>query len=642
MSRSDDAIKRAANLSKNKSSGLKTLKRLFTYIGGYKPLLIIVGLTILISSAANAGGALFLQILIDNYITPLLLEAVPDYSGLLRVLMIMGGIYILGILSTLTYNLIMVRVSQGTLKKIRDDMFTNMQDLPIGYFDKKSHGDVMSYYSNDIDTLRQMISQSLPQFMVSITTIIAVLFAMLYLSIWLTVISLAFIFLVLQVVKKIAGNSQKHFIAQQKSLGAVNGYIEEMIQGLKVVKVFNHEEKVKETFDGLNEELGENATAANTFANILMPIMNNLGYILYVLLAIVGGGLAIAGVTNISLTGVDVITLGVIASFLQLSRSLIQPIAQVSQQLNFVIMAIAGAERIFEHLDEAPEKDTGEVQLVRAVKTGDNFEETTDKEASWYWKKPSGKGSSKYLPLLGDVSLENVDFAYEPEEPVLKNVNLYANPGEKVALVGATGAGKTTITNLINRFYDINYGIIHYDGIDIKDIRKKDLRKSLGVVLQDVHLFSGTVMDNIRYGRLDATDEECIEAAKLANADSFIRMLEEGYYTDLSGDGSGLSQGQRQLLSIARVAVSNPPVMILDEATSSIDTRTEALVQTGMDRLMDGRTVFVIAHRLSTIKNADVIMVLEKGEIIERGSHQELINKQGKYYQLYTGAFELS
>ena len=642
MSRSDDAIQRAAKISKNKSSSLKIFKRLFTYIGGYKALLFIVGLTILISSAANAGGALFLQILIDNYIAPLLLEAVPEYSGLLRVLMIMGGIYVLGILSTLAYSLIMVRISQGTLKKIRDDMFTNMQELPIGYFDKKSHGDVMSYYSNDIDTLRQMIAQSLPQFMVSITTIVAVLFAMLYLSIWLTLLSLAFIFIVLQVVKKIAGNSHKHFIAQQKSLGAVNGYIEEMIQGVKVVKVFNHEEKVKETFDGLNEELGENATAANTFANILMPIMNNLGYILYVLLAIVGGGLAIAGVTNISLTGTDVITLGVIASFLQLSRSLIQPIAQVSQQLNFVIMALAGAERIFEHLDVAPEEDTGNIRLVHAYEKENLYEETTDPLAPWYWKKPAESGYFEYIPLLGDVSIQNLDFAYQPEEPVLKNVSLYAKPGEKVALVGATGAGKTTITNLINRFYDIHQGTIHYDGINIQEIRKKDLRKSLGMVLQDVHLFTGTVMDNIRYGRLDATDQECMEAAKLANADSFIRMLEQGYHTELSGDGSGLSQGQRQLLSIARAAVSNPPVMILDEATSSIDTRTEALVQTGMDRLMDGRTVFVIAHRLSTIKNADVIMVLEKGEIIERGSHQELINKQGKYYQLYTGAFELS
>lgn len=641
MSRSDATLEKASKIAKNRSINRKTIKRLLSYIGHYRPLLILVGIAILISSAVNAGAALFLQVLIDQYIAPLLLESAPDFSGLFRALTIMGMIYLIGILSALTYNLIMVRIAQGTLKRIRDDMFTHMQELPIRYFDKNSHGDIMSHYSNDIDTLRQMITQSLPQFMSSATTILAVLLAMLYLSFWLTILAVGFVFLVLKVVRYIAGNSQKHFIARQRSLGAVNGHIEEMIHGLKVIKVFNHEEKAKEEFNRLNDELAENTTAANTYANILMPIMNNLGYVLYVLLAIFGGMMAIFGITNISFTGVNVVTLGIIASFLQLSRSFIMPIAQVSQQLNFVIMALAGAERIFEHLDEIEEKDHGTVTLANAKIVNGDIQECHERTGCWTWKEPLKNGESAFTPLEGDVRLLNVDFLYVEGDPVLHDITFYAKPGQKVALVGATGAGKTTITNLINRFYDISSGTILYDGIDIKTIRKKDLRRSLGIVLQDVHLFSGTVMDNIRYGRLDATDEECMEAASLANADSFIRMLDKGYETVLTGDGDGLSQGQRQLLSIARAAVADPPVMILDEATSSIDTRTEALVQAGMDRLMEGRTVFVIAHRLSTVRNSDVIMVLEKGKIIERGSHESLITQHGKYYQLYTGAFEL-
>jgi ATP-binding cassette subfamily B protein len=499
----------------------------------------------------------------------------------------------------------------------------------------------MSHYTNDIDTLRQMITQSLPQLFSSVVTILSVFLAMMYLSIWLTFFVLIFVVLIMQVIRIIAGRSGSYFVKQQQSLGDVNGYIEELVNGLKVVKVFNYEQKAKDVFDEKNIELCENATSANKYANILMPIMNNFGYILYVALGIVGGAMAISEVTNFSLTGRDIISLGMIASFLQLSRSFIHPLAQVSQQMNAVIMALAGAERVFELMDQKSEEDHGYVTLVNAKITGDQIEETVERTEHWAWKYPHKDGSVTYEELRGEVNFYDVDFGYNADELVLHDISLHAQPGEKIALVGATGAGKTTITNLINRFYDIADGKIRYDGININKIRKSDLRRSLGVVLQDVNLFTGTVMDNIRYGRLDASDEECIEAAKLANADHFIRMLPHGYETVLSGDGNGLSQGQRQLISIARAAVADPPVMILDEATSSIDTRTEAIVQAGMDSLMHERTVFVIAHRLSTIQNADMIMVLEQGRIIERGNHQELIDKKGKYYQLYTGVFEL-
>ncbi len=620
----------------------ETLFRLLDYIGRFKVQLTIVVIAIIISAVANASIAVFLKILIDNHIAPLLLESNPQFDGLRRVIGTMATLFGVGIFSGFLYNRIMAIVSQGVLKQIRDEVFTALQRLPIKYFDSNSHGDIMSHFTNDIDTLRQMISQSLPQVFSSTITVIAVLMAMLFLSVWLTLFVLVFVVIVLFVVRKIASRSGTFFVKQQRALGDVNGYVEEMIHGQKVVKVFTYEARSKAVFNEKNEQLAHFATQANTYANILMPIMNSLGYIQYVLLALVGGTLSVYGLTNISLMGVSPLTLGVIASFLQLSRNFIQPIAQVSQQLNSVILALAGAERIFELLDQEPEFDDGFVSLVNVQEVNGELvicEECTQK---WAWKHPRPDGTFTLIPLAGDVRFFDVDFSYDDINLVLKDITLYAKPGQKVALVGATGAGKTTITNLINRFYDIADGKIQYDTININNIKKSDLRRSLGMVLQDVHLFTGSVMDNIRYGNLNATDEQCIEAAKLANAHGFISMLPQGYDTIISGSIDGLSQGQRQLISIARAAVANPPVMILDEATSSIDTRTEAIVQQGMDQLMDGRTVFVIAHRLSTVKNANVIMVIDQGRIIERGDHDQLLAEQGHYYKLYTGEFELS
>lgn len=608
------------------------LKRVLGYmLKNYRWSFAGVVVCILMTAITTLYGTLFTQRLIDDYILPLTRAQMPDFLPLAKALAGLAAVYALGIICAYSYNRIMINITQGTMKNLRIDLFTHMETLPIRYFDTHAHGDIMSVYTNDVDTLRQLISQSIPQLINSSVTLIATFISMVVLNIPLTIMALVMVGIMLLAASKIGSKSSIHFRKQQQSLGQVNGYIEEMMAGQKVVKVFCHEEKSKEQFKKLNQELRESTCQANRFANIMMPVNGNLANISYVLCAVLGAVLALGGYSGL--------TLGTLVSFLTLNKNFTQPITQISQQMNSIVMAMAGAERVFDLLDEVPEEDNGYVELVNVKENADGtLSESKARTGLWAWKHPhKADGTVTYTKLEGDVTFHDVDFGYDEEKIVLHNIELFATPGQKIAFVGSTGAGKTTITNLINRFYDIQDGKIRYDNININKIKKADLRRSLGIVLQDTHLFTGTVMDNIRYGRLDATDDECIAAAKLANAHGFIKRLPEGYQTMLTGDGANLSQGQRQLLAIARAAVADPPVLILDEATSSIDTRTETLVQEGMDHLMKGRTTFVIAHRLSTVQNSDCIMVLEKGRIIERGSHEQLLEEKGRYYQLYTG-----
>lgn len=629
-------------MSKNQKSGVskntaKTAKRLLKYVTGmYKVQFVIVFVCILLSSVASISVSLSLKFLLDDFIIPLIGQKQPNFAELYQAMAVLGCIFLVGVVSTFVYTRMMVTIGQGVLKQVRDDMFEHMQTLPIRYFDQNTNGSIMSLYTNDTDTLRQMINQSIPQALMSFFTIIVTFISMLILSPLLTVLAVVMIGVLLLVTKKIGGNSGKFFVRQQIALADVTGYVEERMNGQRVVKVFNHENKSKEEFDKLNEQLFESAANANAFANMMGPVIGNIGNLQFVLTAVLGGFLSVQGVGGI--------TLGVMASYLQFTKSFTQPFMQVAQQFNSIVMALAGAERIFNLIDEEPEMDEGYVELVNAKKDAKgNIVECKERTGMWAWKHPhEADGTVTYTELKGDVRFEDVTFGYNSDKVILQDISLFAKPGQKLAFVGSTGAGKTTITNLINRFYDIQGGKIRYDGINITKIKKDDLRRSLGIVLQDTHLFTGTIMENIRYGKLDATDEEVYEAARLSHADQFIRMLPNGYDTVLSGDGEELSQGQRQLLSIARAAVANPPVLILDEATSSIDTRTESIVQKGMDNLMKGRTVFVIAHRLSTIRNSDAIIVLEHGKIIERGDHEDLIQMKGTYYQLYTGKLELS
>lgn len=615
----------------NQKKPFATIGRLMKLmIQNYKFSFFMVVVCILVGAVATMRGMLFVQSLVDDYIIPLLGQQNPDFSLLAKAI---GGVvifYLIGIVTAYGYNRIMVNVSQGTMRKLRSDLFDKMESLPVKYFDTHSHGDIMSVYTNDVDTLRQLISQSIPQLINSVATLIATLISLIVLSIPLTIITIAMAGVMMLVTSNLTGLSRKYFRSQQKNLGAVNGYIEEMLEGQKVVKVFCHEKGAVEDFKKINEELRDSADKANGYSMLLMPINANIGNLSYVLCAVIGALLALSGYGGL--------TVGTIIAFLGLNKNFTQPITQISQQTNSMVMAIAGAERVFDLLDQPAEEDNGYVELVNAKESTDgSLMETTERTNVWAWKHPHSDGTVTYTKLQGEVVMDDVDFGYDDKKMVLHNIKLYAKPGQKIAFVGTTGAGKTTITNLINRFYDIQDGKIRYDGINVNKIKKPELRRSLGIVLQETNLFTGTVMDNIRYGRLDATDEECIAAAKLANADSFIRRLPDGYHTVLTGNGSSLSQGQRQLLAIARAAVADPPVLILDEATSSIDTRTEKLVQDGMDSLMKGRTTFVIAHRLSTIQNADCIMVMDQGRIIERGSHEDLIAQKGRYYQLYTG-----